>query len=106
MPAYQTAFHVARPLLQRYLTRRAAQYAADYLNRRRAPAAEPEPPATPAEPADLPPAVEPEPAPEAVTVIPVPVGYSGSDLFWYTVSGVLFGAAMGVILAYALRQED
>lgn len=85
------------PYLRRYLFNRAADQVAGVLNRHRSRRLQVE-----EEPAEM-------PSTEMAECPPCPptlVGYSSSDLFWFTMSGVLLGSALGVLLSYLARQED
>ncbi|MEW5961766.1 MAG: hypothetical protein AB1801_28945, partial [Chloroflexota bacterium] len=87
-----TVLKIAQPMVQRYLTGRAAQYAADYLNRRRALRQQPAEEIT----ADL-----------AGAIVPAPkTGYARGDVFWFTLSGVVLGSALGIMLARLVRPEE
>ena len=82
---------LAFPYLQRYLTGKAAEYGAGYLNQRRERHLRP-----PEEVA----------APEEEAELPVcPPAYSGGDMVWFTLSGVVLGSALGVMVSYLTKRE-
>ena len=89
------------PIVRRYLTKRISNYAADqsagFLNRRREQRLNP--PEELAEPA----VDEREGCPPCP---PSHIGYGSTDIFWFTLSGVFLGSALGVLLAYLVRQEE
>jgi hypothetical protein len=87
---FPSILKLAQPFVQRYLTNRAAEYSADYLNRRRERCLHPPPAA--AESTD-----EVAACPQA--------GYSGGDVFWFTLSGMVLGSALGVILSRLTQPE-
>jgi hypothetical protein len=109
---WMTLFNIARPFIQSAVTKRAAEQAANYLNQRREQRLQPQPAAEPEAPADIPVNVE-EVAelPACVPVEPVvvyrseSVGFSGSDVFWFTLSGFFFGGAIGIVVAYVTRKQ-
>jgi hypothetical protein len=86
---------LAWPFIRRYLANRSAEYAADFLNRRRAERFRQGEEELPEAPADQ---VECTP----VTL----VGYSPGDVFWFTLSGLLLGSALGVLVSYLTRQDE
>ncbi len=98
---YQIFFLLVWPMLRRYLTKRVSEYAADhaagFLNRRR------EQRLKPLEEQTQTPAEEIEGCPPCP---PAQIGYLPGDVFWFTLSGVLLGSALGVLLSYLTRQED
>jgi len=88
---FPTILKLAQPFLQRYLTTKAAERTADYLNRRREQRLRPP---------------EEETAFDEEAERPVcPPAYSRGDLFWFTLSGVVLGSALGVVLTYLAKQE-
>lgn len=110
---WMTLFSIARPFVQSAVSKRVAQAAADYLNQRRAQRLQPqdqdEATSLPAASTDAHPEEAALPADEAEPVVvyaPVPVGFSGLDVFWFTLSGFFFGGAIGVILAYVTRKQE
>jgi len=97
----QIFFVLVWPILRRYLTKRVSEYtagrAAGFLNRRREQrlkSLEEHPQASADEIEGCPPCP------------PTQNGYSPGDIFWFTLSGVLLGSALGVLLSYLTRQED
>lgn len=85
---------LAWPFIRRYLTNRSAEYAADFLNRRRSERfrqGEEEDQVAQADELECP---------------PVTIGYSNSDVVWFTLSGVLLGSALGVLFTYLTHQEE
>ncbi len=90
---YGFAFRIVWPFLLRYSMKRAAEQAADFLNRRRDRRlrGEEEPEVLEEEPVECPPAVN---------------GYSVTDVGWFTLSGVLIGSVIGVILTYIVKEEE
>jgi|GEM_PF-3162205 len=106
---WMTLFSIARPFVQSAVSKRAAQAAADYLNQRRVQRLQPQDQDLPAASPDAHPEEAPVPAGEAEPIVvytPVPVGFSGLDVFWFTLSGFFFGGAIGVILAYVTRKQE
>ena len=97
----QIFFLIVWPLLRRYLTKRVSEYGADqvagFLNRRRDRRLKP-----PEEPSQ----VSPEEIEGCPPCPPTQIGYSSGDIFWFTLSGVLLGSTLGVLLSYLTRQED
>jgi hypothetical protein len=97
----QIFFLLVWPILRRYLTKRVSEYtagrAAGFLNRRREQRLKSleEELQTSAE--------EIEACPPCS---PTQIGYSPGDVFWFTLSGVFLGSALGVLLSYLTRQED
>lgn len=89
---YLTILKIAQPLLWSYVNKRAAGFTADYLNRRR------QRHLRPAEEVTAASAEKALPAPE--------IGYSGGDVFWFTLSGVLLGSMLGVMVSRLLGQEE
>ena len=81
---------LAWPLFRRYLYNRSAEYTANFLNRRREQRLQPEVEEEQMEMLECPPAI---------------LGYSNGDVFWFTLSGVLLGSALGVLFSYLTRQE-
>ncbi len=85
---------LAWPFVRRYLANRSAEYAADFLNRRRSERfrqGEEESQAAPTGELECPPTTS---------------GYSSGDVFWFVLSGILLGSALGVLFAYLTRQEE
>jgi hypothetical protein len=91
---YLTILKTAQPFLQRFLIKRAAEYAAAYINRRREQRLKGD------EEPDLAPVIEMEEYP------PLQSSPSSGDAFWYTMSGILLGSAFGIILTYIIRREE
>ena len=85
------------PFLRRYLLDRAAEQIAGFLNRRREQRSRTNQEPTRISPAEL---------VQCPSCPPTQVGYSSSDIFWFTMSGVLLGSAVGVLLSYLTRQEE
>jgi hypothetical protein len=96
-------FKTAWPYLQRFLTKRAVEYAADYLQTRREQRlleyAEQETNETSS--------LQEAGDDSAIEILeaPPPTGFLSSDTFWFTLSGMLLGIALGVV-AYILRRTD
>lgn len=94
------------PYLLRYLMNRGAEYTAGYLQarhmRRLQQTVEPEIPETfsPQE-AEIPPAPE-----IPVRLPPPPTPFLAGDVFWYTLSGILLGSALSIIVAVLVRKTD
>lgn len=106
---WMTLFSIARPFVQSTISKRMAQSAADYLNQRRDQRLYPLDTAAPLPPppADIDPEEIAIASDEPVVVYtPVPVGFSGLDVFWFTLSGFFFGGAIGIILAYVTRKQE
>jgi hypothetical protein len=79
------------------MLKRASEYAADFLNRRREQRLNPpeeSPEISSAEIAGCPPCP------------PVHIGYGPTDIFWFSLSGVLLGSALGVLVSYLVRPEE
>ena len=96
---FSTIIKLVWPLAQSLFVKRVAGSAANYLNQRR------ENRVLPASP----PVIEPEPllpAQPAPCPLPVIIGFSAWDVFWFTLSGVVFGGAMGFIGAYVARHRE
>ena len=100
---YKTILKLAWPYLQRSLTKRAAEYAADYLQTRREQRllahAEPE-------------LAETLPLQEGggdsmaeIFESKPSTGFLSSDTFWFALSGVLLGIALSVVV-YILKTTD
>ncbi len=87
---FPSILKLAQPLVQRYLTNRVAEYSADYLNQRR-------------ERRLHPPSAATESTDEVVAC--PQAGYSGGDVFWFTLSGVVLGGALWVILSRLIQPE-
>lgn len=93
-PKLTTVFKIIWPYLLRFL----AKYAAEYLeNRRQARLKAGDVEAL---------APSPESAPERRPVLLSGDHLSTGDAFWFTVSGILLGAGLGVALAYLTRREE
>ena len=92
---YKTILRIIWPYVLRYL----AQRSVDYLDQRRERKGQPEEAASygPAESAIAAEAFERPPAPSTRS--------STANTVWYTLSGVLLGSAIGLILATVLRKE-
>jgi hypothetical protein len=90
---FPTIFKLALPFLQRYFSGKTADYAADYLNRRR-------------ERRLRPPEEDRTSDEEAAEVPHCPQAYSAADMFWFTLSGVVLGGALGMMLAQLAKQEE
>lgn len=91
---FKFVLFLAWPFIRRYLANRSSEYAADFLNRRRSTRFqqdEEELREAPAEQCECPPAT---------------LGYSPGDVFWFTLSGVLLGSALGVLVSYLTRQDE
>ncbi len=87
---YKTIFQLFWPFVQGYMKKRAAEYTADYLQKRRERRLNK---LSGAEEAAL---------PEQMLACPT----STADAIWYTMSGVLLGSAFSLILAQLFRRED
>jgi hypothetical protein len=89
------------PIIRRILVKRISEYtagyAADYLNLRREQRLHPQ-----EEPTQISPA-ESEGCPPCP---PTQIGYAPTDVFWFTLSGVFLGSALGVLVSYLIRQEE
>lgn len=89
------------PIIRRVLLKRISEYGAghvaDYFNRRRARRLGLE-----EEPGQIS-AVGREKCPPCP---PSHIGYAPTDVFWFTLSGVFLGSALGVLLSYLVRQEE
>jgi len=89
------------PIIRRLLVKRisgyTAGYAADYLNRRREQRLHPQ-----EELAQIS-LAEREGCPPCP---PAQIGYAPTDVFWFTLSGVFLGSALGVLVSYLIRQEE
>lgn len=85
------------PMIRRVLVKRASEYAVDFLNRRREQRLNPpeEQPHYSAEETDGCP-----PCP------PAHVGYGPTDIVWFTLSGVLLGSVLGVLVSYLVRPSE
>jgi hypothetical protein len=90
---FPTILKLTQPFLQRYFSGKAADYAADYFNRRR-------------ERRLRPPEEERTSDEEAAESPFCPPTYSTADMFWFTLSGVVLGSALGVMLAQFAKQEE
>jgi hypothetical protein len=100
---YKTILKMAWPQLQGFLTKRAAEYAADYLQTRREQRlredAEQEIDGTSS-------LQEVEDDPVIVVLeAPRPHSFWSSDAFWFTLSGILLGFVLSIV-AYVLIRED
>jgi hypothetical protein len=87
---YITIFKIIQPYLLRYV----AKYAAERLEARRQRRLEHSQNEMPSL------------APEPVEVASAQNSLSARDAFWYTMSGILLGSVVGVGLAHILREED
>jgi hypothetical protein len=93
---FPTILKLAWPLAQSLFVKRVAGSAANYLNQRRENRLLP----------DSPPVTEPVLAGEPLQCpVPVIIGFSAWDVFWFTLSGVIFGSAMGFITTYVVRHR-
>ena len=89
------------PIIRRVLLKRVSDYAAghtaDFLNRRRDRRLNPpeeSPQISSAETAGCPPCP------------PTHSGYGPTDIVWFTLSGVLLGSALGVLVSYLARPAE
>lgn len=89
------------PVIRRLLLKRVSEYAADqaagFLNRKREQRLNPQeesPQKSAEETAGCPPCP------------PAHFGYGPLDILWFTLSGVLLGSALGVLVSYLLRPEE
>jgi hypothetical protein len=99
----KTILKTAWPYLQGFLTKRAAEYAADYLQTRREQRLLEHAEQEISETSSL-----QEAGDDSVIEIweaPPPHSFLPSDAFWFTLSGILLGIALSV-LAYILKRED
>jgi hypothetical protein len=99
----KTIFKIAWPYLQRFLTKRAAEYAADYLQARREQRLREDAAQESDETSSL-----QEVEDDTVIVVleaPRPHSFLSSDAFWFTLSGILLGFALSVV-AYILKRAD
>ena len=89
------------PIIRRTLIKRISEYgaghAADYLNQRRA---------RRLGLLDESDQVSIEDREGCPPCPPSQIGYAPTDVFWFTLSGVFLGSALGVLLSYLVRQED
>ena len=85
---------LAWPFIRRYLTNRSAEYAADFLNRRRVERFQQDEEEIIEAPVDQ------------CECPPVTLGYSTNDVVWFSLSGVLLGSALGVLFSYLARPEE
>jgi hypothetical protein len=99
----KTILKIAWPYLQSFLTKRAAEYAADYLQTRREQRLREYAEQESSETSSLQ-EVGDDSAIEILEV-PPPTGFLSSDAFWFTLSGMLLGIALSVV-AYILRRTD
>lgn len=90
-----TLFRIIWPFIRSYVTKKAAEHTADFLQKRR------ERRLKPANGVEEPAAQEP-----ALTCPPSSGNFSTADAVWYTLSGVVLGSALGFILTQIFRQED
>jgi hypothetical protein len=86
---YTTLLKLVWPYLMRFATSQAA----DYIERRRE--QQLSEPAQPDEPADCPPC---PPCP--------PVTETSSNAFWYSLSGIVLGSTLSVILYILFKEDD
>jgi hypothetical protein len=99
---FTTFLRIVRPYLQRFLTKRAAEYAADYLQARREQRLMDQ-----AEQQVTETALSNELATTStVESSPTSASFLASDPFWFTLSGILLGTALSVIVALLLKQHD
>ena len=89
------------PIVRRFLVKRISEhtagFAADFLNRRREQRLNPQ-----EEPVQIS-SAEREGCPPCP---PAQIGYAPTDVFWFTLSGVFLGSALGVLVSYLIRQEE
>ena len=100
---YKTILKIAWPNLQRFLTKRAAEYAADYLQTRREQRLLEHAEQELAETLPL-----QEVGGDSVTEILESKsldGFWSSDAFWFTLSGILLGIVLSVVV-YILKTTD
>ncbi len=94
---YATIFKIIQPYLLRFLARQAAEYLQKRREQRLSPGED--------EASIPPPEAESVSEPLAMEC-PPQAGFSSSDAFWFTMSGVLLGGAFGFILAHLTRPEE
>ena len=97
---YITILKLLWPHVQRLL----AQQAADYLQQRREHRLNP--PQAASEPIDSSVAEESVTQADVLECPPAPTGLSSRNAVWYTLSGVVLGSVIGLILAQIFRRED
>jgi hypothetical protein len=109
---YTTLLKTIWPYVQRYLTRRAAEYAAAYVQTRREQRLSPPEFSEPVPPVEV--LVKEEVEPDVLWAEPIeaagdtfssPIPFWASNTFWYTLSGVALGTAFSLIVTYIFRQE-
>jgi hypothetical protein len=81
------------PIMRRLLLKRGSEYVADFLNRRREQRLNP-----PEEPSGI--------SSDETAGCPAHIGYGPTDIVWFTLSGVLLGSALGVLVSYLARPEE
>ncbi|MFN8453366.1 MAG: hypothetical protein U0401_01630 [Anaerolineae bacterium] len=96
---YLTLLKLLWPHAQRLLAQRAADYLQQRRGRRLNPQVAPEPIGS---------GVVEQAAAQAgiLECLPASTGLSRKDAVWYTMSGVVLGSAIGLILAQLFRRED
>lgn len=106
---YVTIFRLVWPQLQRIL----AQRVADYLQQRREQRLQQRTGKESTETllveqalAALEPLVQPQEPGEPIECPPVQPGFSPANAVWYTVSGVVLGSAISLILVSVFRREE
>jgi hypothetical protein len=111
---FSTILKLVWPYLQRDLTRRAAEYAAAYLQARREQRLPPPESSVTSPPVEVEVLAEPEVEPDVVWTEPLeasddalaaPTPFLASNTFWYTLSGIALGTAFSLIVTYIFRQE-
>jgi hypothetical protein len=90
-----TLFRVIWPFLRGYLTRKAAERVTAYLQTRREQRLKKSHEAQ-----------EPVTEEQVVSCSPSSGSFSTANAVWYTLSGVLLGGALGLIMTQIFRQED
>ncbi len=90
-----TLFRIIWPFIRGYVTKKAAERTADFLQKRR------ERRFKPSDEVEEPAAQEP-----ALACLSSSGNFSTADAVWYTLSGVVLGSAFGFILTQIFRQED
>jgi hypothetical protein len=99
----KTILKIAWPYLQGFLTKRAAEYAADYLQTRREQRLQEYAEQETSETSSL----QEAGGDSAIEILeaPPPDSFLSSDAFWFTLSGMLLGIALSVV-AYILKREE
>jgi len=85
------------PIIRLLLLKRVAGYTADFLNRRREQRLNPQEEA---------PHFSSEATEACPPCPPSHLGYAPTDIFWFTLSGVFLGSALGVLFSYLARPEE